>query len=126
MTAILVTWIANSLSIYAAAYLLGTVSVASLRDAFIAGAALSLINALVKPILVLLTLPLTIFTLGLFYFVVTAFCLWLTAYFVPTFVLGGFLSTIVAAILISVFSAFIHRVLSNAAGEGGRHQRYRA
>lgn len=112
MTGILVTWIANSLAIYFAAYLLGGVDVASLRDAFIAGAVLSLINALVKPIIVILTLPLTIVTLGLFYFVVTAFCLWLASRLVDGFLIQGVLTTIVAAILISIFSAFISSVLT--------------
>ena len=119
MTALLVTWIANSLAIYAVAYLMGGVGVgvASLRDAFLVGAVLSVINALVKPVLVVLTLPLTLVTLGLFYFVVSAFCLWLTSQIVPGFQLHGFWTTVVAAILISIFSSFIGRVLGNAAGE---------
>ena len=120
MLTILLTWVANSLAIYAVAYLLGGVDVASLRDAFFAGAALSLINALVKPILVILTLPLTILTLGLFYFVVTAFCLWLASVLVPGFVLQGFFATIVAAILVSLFSAVINRILLNAASTPNR------
>lgn len=114
MTAILLTWIANSLAIYAVAYLLRSVDVASLRDAFIAGALLSLINAIVRPVLVILTLPLTIFTLGLFYFVVTAFCLWLTSYFVEGFMVRGFFMTIVAAVLVSMFSTFIYGLFSNS------------
>ncbi len=80
MTAILLTWIANSLAILALGYLWPSlVSVVSAREAFIAGALLSLVNAIVRPILVILTLPLTILTLGLFYFVVTAICLRLVA-----------------------------------------------
>lgn len=117
MTSILVTWIANSLAIYAVAYLLGGVEVGSLRDAFIAGAVLSLINAIVKPIIVILTLPLTFVTLGLFYFVVTGFCLWLASQLVDGFILQGFFTTILAAILISIFSAFISQILGNATKE---------
>lgn len=120
MTTVLVTWIANSLAIYAVAYLMGGMGVASLREAFIIGAVLSLVNALVKPIVVLLTLPLTVLTLGLFYFVVSAFCLWLTSALVPGFQLHGFFTTVLAAFLISVFSAFISRILSNAAGRSAR------
>ena len=75
---------------------------------------LSLINASVRPIVVLLTLPLTIVTLGLFYFVVTGFCLWLTAYFIPGFAVHGLFMTIVASVLISLLSTFIARVLMNA------------
>ncbi len=90
------------------------VDVASFRDALFAGALLSLVNAIVKPILVLLTLPVTILTLGLFYFVVTAFCLWLTAQFAPGFMLHGFFTTIVASILVSIFSAVVSSVLAKA------------
>jgi putative membrane protein len=111
MTSILVTWIANSLAIYFVAYLLGGVDVASLRDAFLAGAVLSIVNAIVKPVVVILTLPLTMLTLGLFYFVVSAFCLWLASKFVPGFILQGFFTTVFAAILISLFSALIARIL---------------
>src|SRR5207244_3288242 len=63
---LLITWIANSLAIYAVAYLMGGVQVASVRDAFLAGAVLSLVNLIVKPIIFVLTLPFTIVTLGLF------------------------------------------------------------
>lgn len=114
MTAILITWIANSVAIYAVAYLMRGVDVASFRDALIAGAVLSLVNALVKPIVVLLTLPVTILTLGLFYFLVTAFCLWLTAQIAPGFMVSGLFTTIVAAILISIVSAVVHSVLKKA------------
>lgn len=111
---LLITWIANSLAIYTVAYFMSGVNVASFRAAFIAGAVLSLINAIVRPVLVVLTLPLTVLTLGLFYFIVTAFCLWLTSYFVPGFMLRGKLVTIVAAILISLISTLISRMLTNA------------
>lgn len=117
MLSLLLTWVANSLAIYAVAYLMRSVDVASLRDAFIAGAVLSIINALVKPVLVILTLPLTVLTLGLFYFVVTAFCLWLASVFVPGFMLQGVFTTIIAAILVSLFSAVINRILTRAAAD---------
>lgn len=121
--ALFITWIANSLSIYAVAYLMAGVDVASLQDAFLAGLVLTAVNALVKPVLVLLTLPLTILTLGLFYFVVTAFCLYLASALVPGFILQGKLRTFVAAILISLLSTLINRALSRAAAEPPMYQR---
>ena len=114
MMGLLITWIANSLAIYTVAYFMSGVNVASFRAAFIAGAVLSLINAIVRPVLVVLTLPLTLLTLGLFYFLVTAFCLWLTSYFVPGFMIHGKLVTIVAAILISLIGTLINSALRNA------------
>jgi putative membrane protein len=114
VTGFLITCIANSLAIYAVAYLMSGVNVGSFRDAIIAGVVLSIINAIVKPIVVILTLPVTIVTLGLFYFFVTAFCLWLASVFVPGFIVQGLFTTIVAAILISLLSAFIGSILKKA------------
>ena len=114
MLTIVINWIANSLAIYAVAYLMASVQVGSLRDAFIAGAILTLVNAIVKPILVILTLPLTVLTLGLFYFVVTAICLYLVSVFYSGFIIHGTMMTIIAAILIGLLSAVINRVLTNA------------
>jgi putative membrane protein len=111
MAALLIAWIANSLAILAVSYLFAGVEVASPTDAFIAGGVLSIINALVKPILVLLTLPLTLLTLGLFYFVINAFCLALTAWLLPGFMLSGVFTTIVAALLVSLISMIVTRVL---------------
>ncbi len=114
MIAIVITWIANSLAILLVAYFIGGVTVGSTRDAFVAGAILSLINAIVRPVVVILTLPLTIVTLGLFYFVVTGFCLWLTAYLIPGFAVHGWFMTIVASVLISLVSTIIARALRSA------------
>ena len=115
MVSLLITWIANSIAIYAVAYLMASIELGSLRVAFLAGALLTLINAIVKPVLVVLTLPLTIVTLGLFYFVITAFCLYLTSKLVPGFLIHGAFMTIVAAILVSLFSTVITRLLKRAA-----------
>ena len=115
MAALIVTWIANSLAIWAVAYLMGGVTISSPLDAFIAGGVLSVINALVKPILVLLTLPLTLLTLGLFYFVISAFCLALTAWLLPGFALEGLFTTLIAAILVSLISMVIGGALRGAA-----------
>jgi putative membrane protein len=111
---ILITWLANSLAILFAANFLGGVSIRSTSDAFIAGAVLSLVNALVRPVLVLLTLPVTIVSLGLFYFVITGFCLWLTAYVLPGFAVHGILMTIFASVVISVIRFIVSRVLTTA------------
>ncbi len=114
MPAIILTWIANSLAIWVVAYFLRGVSVASFTDAIVAGAVLSLVNAFVRPILLILTLPITILTLGLFYFVVTAMCLWLTEALIPGFSVHGFLTTIVASVAIGILSAIINRILKGA------------
>ena len=111
MTGLVLTWIGNSVAIWLTAYFLRAVTVASWTEAFVAGLVLTLINAIVRPILVLLTLPITIVTLGLFYFVITAICLLITARLVDGFAVQGFFGTIIASILISIFSAIIQSVL---------------
>ena len=115
MTGLVLTWIGNSVAIWLTAYLLRSVSVADWTQAFVAGLVLTLINAIVKPILVILTLPITIVTLGLFYFVVTAICLMITARLVDGFAVQGFFGTIVASIFISIISAVIQSALKPSA-----------
>ncbi|MEI6243626.1 MAG: phage holin family protein [Acidobacteriota bacterium] len=113
MPSLVLTWIANSAAIWLAAYFFSGVSVASWTDAFVAGLVLTLVNAIVKPILVVLTLPITLVTLGLFYFVVSAICLKITANLINGFAVSGWFNTIVAAILISLFSTIIQGLLKS-------------
>lgn len=112
MSGLLLTWVGNSVAIWLVAYFFRAVTVASWTEAFVAGLVLTLVNAIVKPILVILTLPITLVTLGLFYFVVTAICLTLTDRLVDGFAVHGFFATIVASIFIGLFSAIIQSVLT--------------
>ncbi len=116
MTGLLLRWIGNSLAIVFIAWVFDGVSIGSVQDAFIAGAVLGVINSVVRPILVILTLPVTILTLGLFYFVISAFCLWLTSYLLSGFSVEGTVTTLVAAVLVSVVSTTITRALHRASG----------
>lgn len=111
MIGLVLTWIGNSLAIWLTAYFLRAVTVASWTEAFVAGLVLTLVNAIVRPILVILTLPITIVTLGLFYFVITAICLVITSRIVDGFAVQGLFSTIIASIVISIFSAVIQGLL---------------
>ena len=113
MPSLVLTWIANSAAIWLAAYLFSGVAVASWTDAFVAGLVLTVVNAIVKPILIVLTLPITLVTLGLFYFVVSAICLKITAGLIEGFTVSGWFNTIVAAILISIFSTVIQGLLKS-------------
>ena len=120
MTGLLLRWIANSLAILFAAWLFDGVDVSTTQDAFIAGAVLGIVNTIVRPVLVILTLPATILTLGLFYFVVSGFCLWLTSYFLAGFDVHGVLTTILAAIIISLVSTAITSALQDTKDERRR------
>ena len=120
MTGLLVGWIGNSLAILCVAWLFEGVNVASTADAFIAGALLGVVNTFVRPLLVLMTLPVTILTLGLFYFVISAFCLYLTSAMLPGLEVHGVVTTILAAIVISLVSTLITSVLHRATKDGRR------
>ena len=94
----------NAVTIGLAAYLVPGIDLGGLAPALVAGLVLGLVNALVRPVLILLTLPLTLLTLGLFIFVLNALCLWLTAALVPGLTIHGFGSAFLGALVVSIVS----------------------
>src|ERR671912_340430 len=94
----------NGLAIFAAAWLIPGVYLAGPVPAAIAGLILGLVNALVRPILIILTLPFTIVTLGLFLFIVNTICLALTAAVVPGFEISGFGAAFLGALIVTLVS----------------------
>jgi putative membrane protein len=100
----LVRLVLNAVAIILAAYVLPGLHVSGVFSALIAGAILGFVNAIVRPLLFLLTLPLTLITLGLFIFVLNALCLALTAALVPGFSIDGIGSALVGALLVSIVS----------------------
>ena len=100
----LVRLVLNGLAIIIAAWLLPGIHITSPLSALLAGVILGFVNAIVRPVLFFLTLPLTLLTLGLFIFVLNAICFALTAWLVPGFSVDGFFSALVGALLVSVVS----------------------
>ena len=94
----------NGLAIIIVAWLLPGIHISSALSALLAGVILGFVNAIVRPVLFFLTLPLTLLTLGLFIFVLNAICLGLTALLVPGFSIDGFFSAVFGALLVSVVS----------------------
>jgi putative membrane protein len=94
----------NGLAIIIAAWLLPGIHISSSVSALLAGVILGFVNAIVRPVLFFLTLPLTLLTLGLFIFVLNAICFGLTAWLVPGFSVDGFFSAVFGALLVSVVS----------------------
>lgn len=94
----------NGLAIIIAAWLLPGIHIASPWAALLAGVILGFVNAIVRPVLFFLTLPLTLLTLGLFIFVLNAICFGLTALLVPGFSVDGFFPAVFGALLVSVVS----------------------
>lgn len=103
----------NALAIGVAGWLVPGVQLAGAVPAIIAGVLLGLVNALVRPILILLTLPFTLLTLGLFIFVVNAVCFALTAALVPGFDLSGFAAALLGALVVSVVSWIVNSLLTD-------------
>ena len=106
---ILVQWVISAVAIIVTGYLLPGVHIASFSTAFVAAVVLGIINVIIKPVLLLLTLPINILSLGLFTFVINAFVILLTSSFVPGFVVNGFWW----ALLFSVILAIVNGVLNN-------------
>ena len=94
----------NILAIVLAASVVPGIRLDGVLPAVAAGLLLGLVNAVVRPVLLILTLPITLVTLGLFLFVLNAFCLWLTSAIAPGFDIAGFWPAFWGALLISVVS----------------------
>src|SRR6478735_4447589 len=104
----------NALAIAAAAWLVPGVQLTGPGPAIIAGILLGLVNALVKPLLILLTLPFTLLTLGFFLFVVNAICFALTAALVPGFDLSGFSAAFCGALGVTLVSWVVSALIVDA------------
>jgi putative membrane protein len=104
--------VANAVAILLVGYLLPqVVTVDGVMAALAAAFVLGLVNAVVRPLFVLLTLPLTVVTLGAFLLVINGLLLGLVSYIVPGFHVNGFLAAVVGSILLSVVSWILTRVV---------------
>ena len=101
---LLLTWLINAAALFALPYLMSSVTVTNVGAALVAALVLGLVNTLIRPILVLLTLPVTVLSLGLFILVINALLFWGVAQLVDGFHVTGFLSAFIAAILYSIIS----------------------
>ncbi|MBU0531577.1 MAG: phage holin family protein [Candidatus Uhrbacteria bacterium] len=97
---LLLRWVVVSIALLGVAYLVPGFEVASFYIALLAALVLGLANAVVRPLIFILTLPVTIITLGLFTFVINALMLWLTASVVPGFEITGFVPAVMGAIIL--------------------------
>jgi putative membrane protein len=104
MQRLLIRVLLNALALVVAAWLLPGVQLTGFGAALIAGIVLGFVNAIIRPVLVILTLPFTLITLGLFIFIVNAICLAVTAWLVPGFSIAGFGSALGGALVVSLVS----------------------
>jgi len=101
----------NALAVVILSYVLPGVGVDSMLTAIIVAIVLSVLNFLVKPILVILTLPITILTLGLFLLVINAIIILLTSNLIDGFQVTSFWWAIIFSLLLSFLQAILHSIL---------------
>ena len=108
---LVLTWLINAIALLAVPYLMHSVDVTSIGAALIAALVLGLVNTLIRPVLLLLTLPVTVVSLGLFIFIINGFMFWLVAQWVDGFHVDSFLSAVGGALLYSVISWALSTIL---------------
>lgn len=107
-------WVINAVALLLVAYLIPGFAVASLYSALIAALVLGFINAVIRPILIVLTLPVSIMTLGLFIFVINAGLIWFMGTVVQGVSVDGFIPAFIAALLLWVVSLATSQLIKSS------------
>lgn len=108
---LLIGWLLNALALLGVAYFVPGIHVSGFAVALIAAAVIGLANILIKPILVILTLPVTILTLGLFIFVINGILFWLVGHFLQGFDVKTLTAGIIGAIVYSIISWILSAIV---------------
>ena len=108
---ILINWIVSAMVVFSIAYIMPGVRVADFTSALVVALVLGIINAFLKPVLLILTLPINLLTLGLFTFVLNALLILLVSSIVPGFVVDGFLTALIFGIVLSIANTFVYKFL---------------
>jgi putative membrane protein len=108
---IITRWLIITVAILLSSMFIPGIRIDSLATAVIAAGLLGIINVVIRPIFIILTLPLNILTLGLFSFVINAFLLKLVAFFVQGFEVDGFLAALFGALVISLVNWLANRFI---------------
>ncbi len=115
---LILLWILNAVALLAVAWLLpAAIHVASFGSALLAALILGLVNTVLRPLLVLLTLPVTLLTLGLFIFVINGLLFWWVGSLLEGFVVVGFWPAVFGALLYSIFSSILSSLLLSGKGQ---------
>ncbi|KYC36207.1 hypothetical protein WA1_41485 [Scytonema hofmannii PCC 7110] len=105
----LLTWLGTAIALLVTSNIVPGFEIKNFVAALIAAIVIGLVNAIVRPILGILTFPITLLTFGLFTFVLNAFTLWLASVFTPGygFAIDGFIPALLGSIVLSVVSSII-------------------
>ena len=113
---LLLLWVLNAVALLAVTWLLPTIQVSGFGTALVAALVLGLINTLVRPVLAILTLPITVLTLGIFYLVLNGLLFWLASALLPGFHVEGFVSAMVGAVLYGLIAWALSALIPNKKG----------
>ena len=112
MLSVVTKIVVTALALILVSRILPGVAVDGMYTALLAALVLGVLNVLVKPILAILTFPITLLTFGLFAFVLNAFMFWLAASMLAGFSVAGFLPALIGSLIVTAVSTVLHRVLT--------------
>ena len=115
---LLLVWLINAVALMAVGYLVPGIAVSGLGTALVAALVLGLVNTVIRSVLILLTLPATLLTLGLFIFVINGLMFWFVGSFIAGFLVAGFWPGVIGAIAYSIVSWALSALLLGARGAG--------
>lgn len=110
MIRLLIRWVLFALALLFTAWVVPGISFANFQTALLAAVVMGLINLFIRPIILILTLPLNLLTLGLLTFIINALMFLLVAKIVTGFAVAGFLAALLGSIVLSIISIFINRM----------------
>lgn len=110
---LIISFIANMISVGISAYLLPGVNVTSLSALFWTVLVMSIVNTLIKPILIIITLPINVLTLGLFSLIINAILILIVDYFVAGFSVDGLLWALLFSVVMSIVSSLVNTVVKS-------------
>lgn len=108
---ILIRWFAAALTLLIIAYTIPGIAVSGVYSALITIVILSLVNAIIRPVFILLTLPINVFTLGFFTFVINGLLFWFVSSFIQGFDIDNFLAAFIGALILTISSWVVNSLL---------------
>lgn len=112
MQGFLLRWLFNAIAIYLTTRIIQGVQLPDFTAAILAALILGIVNAFIRPVVLLFTLPINLLTLGLFTLIVNTFMLYIVAAVVPSFMITGFVSAVVGALLIAIISTLLSHIFA--------------
>lgn len=119
MITLLVKWLVNALAIFLVGNYLSGIHIPNYQTALWAALFLGVLNVTIRPILKILSFPITILTLGLFSFIVNGFTFWLAARFIEGFRIDSFWWAVLGAFIVSLISTILNRIVLGSDGKIG-------